>query len=174
VKSAAARARIPAARGGCYNAFVTVRLALTTVAAIDREALAAYPEECCGVVLADGAAELVRPVPNVQNRLHAEDPEKHPRDARIAYYMDPKALFAVLDESEKQKRPVRVFYHSHPEHDAYFSSEDRERALAWDEPAYPGAAYVVVSVYGRAIKERRAYAWDEAKREFSEVALEIA
>ena len=152
---------------------MTVRLTATSIAAIDREALAAYPEESCGIILADGDRELVRPVPNIQNRLHAEDPVKHPRDARIAYFMEPKALFVVLDESEKQRRPVRVFYHSHPEHDAYFSSEDRERALAWDEPAYPGAAYVVVSVYGGAIKDRRAYAWDESARDFAEVPLEI-
>ncbi|MGH7804347.1 MAG: Mov34/MPN/PAD-1 family protein [Candidatus Binatia bacterium] len=150
-----------------------VRLSAASVAAIDREAVAAYPEESCGIVLADGDAELVRPVPNIQNRLHAEDPAKHPRDARIAYFMEPKALFAVLEESDKQKRPIRVFYHSHPEHDAYFSNEDRERALAWDEPAYPDAVYLVVSVYGGAIKDRRAYAWDEARRDFAEVALEI-
>ena len=151
-----------------------VRLSQDTIAAIDRESVAAYPEECCGAVLADGLHELVRPVPNVQNRMHAEDPAKYPRDARIAYTMDPKALYSLLDESEKQQRPIRVFYHSHPEHDAYFSSEDRDRALAWDEPAYPGAVYVVISVYGGAVKDRRAYAWDQARREFAEVPLEIA
>jgi [CysO sulfur-carrier protein]-S-L-cysteine hydrolase len=152
---------------------MSVRLHAETVAAIDRDSLAAYPEECCGVVLTAGDDELVRPVSNVQNRLHAEDPAKHPRDARTAYFMDPKALFVVLEEADKQRRPVRVFYHSHPEHDAYFSSEDRERALAWDEPAYPGAAYLVVSVYGGRVKERRAYAWDESTRDFAEVAFEI-
>jgi len=150
---------------------VTIELSAATLAAIDRESTAAYPEECCGVVLADGEAELVRPVPNIQNRLHAEDPTKHPRDARIAYFMEPKVLFTVLDESEKQKRPIRAFYHSHPEHGAYFSDEDKERALAWDEPAYPGAAYVVVAVYGGKVTDRRAYAWNEEKRDFLEVPL---
>jgi [CysO sulfur-carrier protein]-S-L-cysteine hydrolase len=150
---------------------VTVTLTRETIAAIDRESIAAHPEECCGIVLADGERELVRPIPNVQNRLHAEDPEKHPRDAAIAYFMEPKALYAVLEESEKQNRPIRVFYHSHPEHGAYFSDEDKARALAWDEPAYPGAAYLVVAVYAREVKDRRAYVWDEATRDFVEVPI---
>ena len=150
---------------------MTVTLTRETIAAIDRESIAAHPEECCGIVLADGERELVRPIPNVQNRLHAEDPARHPRDATTAYFMEPKALYAALDESEKQKRPIRVFYHSHPEHGAYFSDEDKARALAWDEPAYPGAAYVVVSVYAREVKDRRAYVWDEATRDFVEVPI---
>lgn len=151
---------------------MTVELSPATLAAIDREATAAYPEECCGIVLADGDREIVRAVPNIQNRLHAEDPVKHPRDARIAYFMEPKALFAVLEEVDKQRRPIRVFYHSHPEHGAYFSAEDKERALAWDEPAYPGAAYVVVAVHAGKVTDRRAYSWDEEKRDFVEVPLQ--
>jgi [CysO sulfur-carrier protein]-S-L-cysteine hydrolase len=150
---------------------VAITLSRETIEAIDRQSVDAHPEECCGIVLADGERELVRPIPNVQNRLHAEDPAKHPRDAKTAYFMEPKALYAVLEESEKQKRPIRVFYHSHPEHGAYFSDEDKARALAWDEPAYPAAAYVVVSVYAREVKDRRAYAWDEAMRDFVEVPI---
>lgn len=153
---------------------MTIELSPETIAAIDRESVAAHPEECCGVVLADGDRELVRPIPNVQNRLHAEDPVANPRDAKIAYFMEPKALYAVLEESEKQKRPIRVFYHSHPEHGAYFSEEDKARALAWDEPAYPGAAYLVVSVYAGEVKDRRAYAWDETARDFVEAPIVVS
>lgn len=150
---------------------MALRLRQSTLDEIDRHSLASYPEECCGALLALGREEWVRPIANIQNRLHREDPKEYPRDARKAYFMDPNQLFAVRRESEEKKRPIRVFYHSHPEHDAYFSAEDKARAMAWDEPAYPDAAYLVVSVYGHDIRDRRAYAWDAAKRDFVEIPL---
>lgn len=145
-----------------------------TVEAIDRQSIASWPEECCGAVLARNDREWVHAITNIQNRLHAENPAEHPRDARTAYFMEPRELLAVLREADDQKRPIRVFYHSHPEHDAYFSAEDKARAMAWDEPAYPETVYLVVSVYGREVKDRRAYAWNEAKRDFIEVPLVVA
>ena len=74
--------------------------------------------------------------------------------------MDPKELYAVLREAEERNRPLRVLYHSHPDHDAYFSAEDKARAMAWDEPAYPGAFYLVVSVVGGRVRDHLAVAWD--------------
>lgn len=152
---------------------MTLRLRKTTIDEIDRQALASYPDEGCGAVLASDREERVRPITNIQSRLHAEDPAAHPRDARTAYFMEPKELLSVLREAEERKQPIRVFYHSHPEHGAYFSEEDRARAMAWDEPAYPDAAYLVVSVVGREVKERRVYAWDPDRREFVEVPLVV-
>ena len=152
---------------------VPLRLRKATIDEIDHQALDSYPEESCGAVLVAGDEEWVRPITNIQNRLHRESPVEHSRDARTAYFMEPKELLCVLRESEDRKRPIRVFYHSHPEHGAYFSEEDRARAIAWDEPAYPEAAYLVVSVYGREVKDRRAYAWDPAKRDFVEADLVV-
>lgn len=140
---------------------------------IDRHACEAYPDECCGVVLWGGGRDHVRRITNIQNRLHAEDPREHPRDARIAYFMEPKELYAVLREAETAGRRILAFYHSHPEYGAYFSEEDKARAMAWDEPAYPEACQIVVSVVAGAVRERIAVAWDERSREFAEVDLAI-
>jgi len=140
---------------------------------IDRHAERAYPRECCGLVLSVDGVDAVRPIANIQDRLHTEDPAQHPRDATIAYYMDPQELFTVLRESEDLSRPLRVFYHSHPDHGAYFSAEDEARAMAWDEPAYPGAYYLVVSVVNGAVQERLAVAWDETQRKFAPVDVSI-
>lgn len=145
----------------------------STVDAIDREATRTWPEECCGLVLAAGDQQWVRPVPNVQNDLHRSDPEEHPRDARTAYAMDSRARLAVEREADDEKRPIGVFYHSHPEHAAYFSETDRAMAMFFDEPAYPDAAQLVVSVYGGRVAERKAFAWDEERRDFVEVPLRI-
>jgi proteasome lid subunit RPN8/RPN11 len=133
----------------------------------------AYPRECCGAVLSVAGKDKVRPIANIQDRLHREDPVQHPRDATIAYFMDPKELYAVLRESEDLGRPIRVFYHSHPDHGAYFSAEDEARAMAWDEPAYPGAFYVVLSVIGGSVKERLAVTWDAESAKFAPVELAI-
>ena len=56
----------------------------------------AYPEECCGVVLATPSGQLVRRMTNVQNQLHAQDPVAHPRDARTAYDFDSRELLEVI------------------------------------------------------------------------------
>ncbi len=144
-----------------------------TVAEIDRHALESYPEECCGAVLAADSEQWVRRITNIQDRLHREDPVRHPRDAGTAYFMEPKELLAVLREAEDERKLIRAFYHSHPEHGAYFSAEDSTRAMAWDEPAYPDACYLVVSVVAGTVRERLAVAWDFGKKEFTEIALVI-
>jgi proteasome lid subunit RPN8/RPN11 len=152
---------------------MTLRLRQSTVDEIDRHAREIYPDECCGAVVAAGHAESVRRITNVQGRLHAEDPQAHPRDARTAYFMEPKELYAVIREAETHGHALRAFYHSHPEHDAYFSAEDEARAMAWDEPAYPDAAWVVISVRGGEVRDRRAYAWDVEGRRFAEIGLTV-
>jgi proteasome lid subunit RPN8/RPN11 len=151
---------------------VTLRLRKITLDRIDRHALDSYPSECCGAVLFGEGDETVRPIANIQDRLHAQDPIKHPRDARIAYFMDPKQLFEVLREAEETKRSLGLLYHSHPDHGAYFSAEDQARALAWDEPAYPDATHLVVSVVDGTVQDRLAVVWDPERREF--VPTEIA
>ncbi|MEC8931346.1 MAG: hypothetical protein VYB08_08000, partial [Candidatus Latescibacterota bacterium] len=61
----------------------------------------------------------------------------------------------------------------HIDCDAYFSDEDKERAMAWDEPAYPDAVYVVVSVYGDEVRNTKAFGWNEESRDFVDVEIDI-
>lgn len=159
---------------------------MTTTLAIERAALAAmrahaeeaFPEECCGVLFATPEGQLVRRMTNVQNRLHAADPERHPRDARTAYQMDTRELFEVNREGDQPGWRIALFYHSHPNHEAYFSATDKARALWADaeeqvEPSYPGVAWLVLSVYERAIRDVKAYAWDEEARDFREIPFGV-
>ena len=97
-------------------------LSKTAFAAVTTHALETYPEECCGVIL--GGDEVHRLV-NLQNTLHATDPDTFPRDARTAYTVDPKELETVLEQAERRGLAFKALYHSHPDHDAYFSDEDR-------------------------------------------------
>lgn len=82
-------------------------------------------------------------------------------------------MLKILNEAEKKSLKIKAFYHSHPRHEAYFSTEDKARALAWDEPLYPDTAYLVTSVYDRKVKAMRAFAWNEAIKDFSPVEINI-
>jgi [CysO sulfur-carrier protein]-S-L-cysteine hydrolase len=152
---------------------MTIRLSPPTLREIEQHAEEAYPNECCGVVFGNGEGERVRRIENVQDRLHAEDPAAYPRDSRTAYFMEPGQLYAALREGELECSPIRLFYHSHPEHGAYFSDEDKARAMAWDEPAYPGACYLVLSVVAGKVVDRLAVRWDGDRREFLPAELAV-
>jgi proteasome lid subunit RPN8/RPN11 len=135
-------------------------------------AKAQFPEECCGVILQAGTREFVRPCRNIQNQMHRDDPDAYPRDARTAYLMHPDDLISVHKEVETQHRPIKAFYHSHPNHEAYFSEKDKSDAMVWGEPAYPGATYLVISIYEDTIRVVKAFEWDEVKSDFVEVPVQ--
>jgi proteasome lid subunit RPN8/RPN11 len=138
---------------------------------ISRHARETFPEECCGVVLSKGAGDRVQPLKNIQNKLHALDPQTYPRTAVIAYAMDPLELESVLSQAEANGQKLKAFYHSHPDHDAYFSEEDKAFASPFGEPTFPEAAQIVISIYNRAVKVIRAFAWSPARKDFAEIPI---
>ena len=137
---------------------------------IHRHAIEEYPYECCGIVIGepgpDGEHILYR-CTNIQNRLHEKDPATFKRDARTAFYIDPKELMSILREAERRRMGIKLFYHSHPDHDAYFSEEDKNMALFDGEPVYPDASYLVVSVVGGKVQKQALFAWDESEKVFA-------
>lgn len=147
-------------------------LRAATAAEICRHAEDAYPSECCGVILDGARGEEVRRCTNIQDRLHREDPERYPRDSRIAYFMDPGDLYRVFKEAGERGAEIKAFYHSHPDHEAYFSEEDRQRGMAWEEPLYPDTVYIVLSLFGGTVRGMKAFAWHPDTRNFAEISLE--
>lgn len=139
--------------------------------ALCRHAQEIFPDECCGVIVQSAAGEEVRRITNIQNAMHAKDPQVYPRDATTAYVMEPKELLAVLRAADSGSVTIKAFYHSHPNHDAYFSAEDKTQAMFGDEPSYPNAVYLVISLYEREVRTIRAYAWNEEVRDFVETEL---
>jgi [CysO sulfur-carrier protein]-S-L-cysteine hydrolase len=144
----------------------------TIVAQAERE----FPHECCGFVIGDGATDEVRPIGNIQNQMHAADPAAHPRDARTAFLMEPKEHLAVLNEVDRRKLKLKIVYHSHPDHDAYFSPTDRAQACLFDpaEPDYPDTAHIVMSIRSGKFARAAAFVWDPARKEFVESALNVS
>lgn len=138
---------------------------------ISRHAVEAFPEECCGVILDNGKTLEARRCSNIQNALHALDPETYRRMATTAYTMDPKELEAILQEAGSRGARMRAFYHSHPDHEAYFSEEDKAFATPFGEPTFPECLQIVISIYDRIVRRISAYAWSPDKKDFVEVAL---
>lgn len=129
-----------------------------------------YPDECCGIVygprdalIADRAVAC----PNIQNRLHAEDPSRFTRDARTAYNLDARDLFA-LQKSLRGDSPAKIVYHSHIDVGSYFSATDQAAALFDGAPAYP-VEYVVVDIQADGPRGARQFAWDADRKTYLEV-----
>ena len=139
---------------------------------IQAQAVAEYPAESCGVVLTRNGERQLLPCRNVQNELHARDPERHPRDARTAYYIDPADLLRI-GRLEGDGFTVSVIYHSHINAGAYFSETDRRNAMLGDEPSYPQTTYVVTSVREGRVDAMAAFKWDPSQRDFAPVELSL-
>ena len=152
-----------------------LRLARAGLQEIYAQSQAEYPAECCGILTAPGprAQSQVHPCVNIQDRLHEQEPEEYPRSARIAYFIDPQEQFGIIAQAERAGGLVTGFYHSHIDVEAYFSQEDKERAMFWDEPAYPEAVYLVVSVRQGTVRGYKCFAWDAEKRDYLEVEMEL-
>lgn len=123
----------------------------STHALVGRHAAEAYPHECCGLLLgpAGGPPWQVLQMHRAKN-LDAER-------ARDRYLMDPADRLAAEEVARAAGLAVVGFYHSHPDHDAYFSPTDlaRSEEYQWGEPWVPPSyAYLVVSV-----REGRIAAW---------------
>ena len=146
-------------------------LAPTEQDTIRAQAVEEYPFESCGVILARGGERRLLRCRNAQNELHARDPVRYPRDARTAYYIDPKDLLRIGD-LERQGFDVAVIYHSHVDAGAYFSETDRRQAVVGGEPAYPGAVYVVTSLVRGVVDAVAAFRWDPDCRDFVHMELQ--
>ena len=151
-----------------------IDLADDTLAEAREHALAEYPNECCGIVIGKPdhpENDIVFQCTNIQNQLHEQDPQTYRRDARTAYFIDPRELLGIMKQAAEQDLVIKLFYHSHPEHDAYFSDEDKCMALFDNEPTYPDARYLVISVYNREIRDQAFFEWSPESCTFEKLSL---
>jgi len=145
--------------------------------AVKRHAIEEYPRESCGVILERAGLRRLLRCRNIQDALHAKDPERHPRDARTAYSIDPQDLL-MIGRLDSEGFQVAVIYHSHVDAQergggtgAYFSETDRQQALLGGQPMYPKATYVVTSVVGGRIEALAAFRWSARQRDFQHLEL---
>lgn len=133
----------------------------------------AYPEEACGFLIADAAGHVVEAVSvtNAAEKMRQEQPGEFTRSAADGYVMEPKEQLAVEHAADAAGRTVIGVYHSHPDVGAYFSAEDKKRALPFDFPLYP--AWIVADVRKGKQYGAKLFVWDGAAKDFLEQTLEI-
>jgi proteasome lid subunit RPN8/RPN11 len=132
----------------------------TDLKAITDAAEAAYPRECCGLLVGrrEGADAVVVtrvcPSPNV-----TED------DARDSFEVSPQLRFDVMRALGEGPERIVGHYHSHPDHPAQPSARDLERA--WE----PDLVWLITAVLGGQAIHTTAHVLDAEARQFREVAL---
>jgi len=153
----------------------TVRLARALYETILRDGEKAAPREACGFLFGapDGPIAEAVPIRNAAEEMRAESPGEFQRSAETGYVMDPKEQLRALRAADEKGFTVRGVYHSHVEVGAYFSAEDRTRALFDGEPMFPDAVWVVADIRQKRGVGAKAFAWNPSGREFVEIALEI-
>ena len=94
--------------------------------AIQREGVAAYPNECCGILVgrdSNGVRTVERIIPMKNN---FDEQEQYHR-----FTIDPMALARADEAAVKEGKAVVGFYHSHPDHPAQPSEYDRTHVPPW-------------------------------------------
>jgi proteasome lid subunit RPN8/RPN11 len=148
-----------------------MHLSPDTLSAISQHAVAEYPSECCGIVTGKAAIQSVHRCRNMQDDLHAKDPEGHPRTSRDAYAMNREEAERIMSRAAADSERVIAFYHSHIDCGAYFSQMDKEVQTVFGEPEFPEAIHVVIAVYKGHVREIKGYRWAGEKQDFIEVDL---
>lgn len=143
----------------CYTLFVALVLTAGELASIGEHALAAYPEECCGLLLGETAAgrEDVTSVVPLENRY---------AEPRRGFELAAGPVACALAQERRGGRAVVGVYHSHPDGAALPSRRD-------EREAWPGWSYLIVPVTDGACGEPRAFRRDAAERPLVEEPVEV-
>lgn len=152
-----------------------VRISESAMAEIERAAREAYArdEEACGYVSGPAAdpllADRATVLENLANKYHRVDPEAHPRTGREYFKINALVFERALTHGRERKNPVKVFFHSHLDVGAYFSTEDAASMTmgGGDAPTYE-LAYLVTAVDRGEVTAHRLFVWDGAQRSFVE------
>jgi len=116
---------------------------------------AAYPDECCGILMGDIDNDGNKIVKRTEAIINAgEEGEKHHR-----FLITPEDIMHAELTARAAKMEVIGFYHSHPDCAADASDFDREHAL-------PFYSYVIVSVEKGASKEFLSWELSTDRTEF--------
>ena len=107
---------------------------------------AAYPEECCGILL--GAGGGGRRVTSTVRCANQAGPSSGTR-----FLIDPGQLLEVRQEGRASGLEIVGFYHSHPDKGTYFSDTDIQNC-------WPRFANIVLSVEKGRFREAKAFRVD--------------
>jgi proteasome lid subunit RPN8/RPN11 len=154
----------------------SLRIEKRVMDAIEAHARECYPSESCGFVSGPaGDAALLDEASretNEADKYHALDPERFPRTSRTYFKINELRAARAFEAGAAAGRPIKVIYHSHCDAGAYFSAEDAATFASEGQLMWP-CAFIVVSVVGGEVRERRLWIHREGTNEFVESTLEI-
>jgi len=121
-----------------------------------------YPQECCGLLAGKKEANtfLVYAIVPMKNHVESAILDR--------YLIDPKERSLAEEKISSDGMELIGFYHSHPDHDAYFSQTDLENSEEYQfgEPWLPPTyAYLVLSVQQGKSGDFAAFVIKEGKAE---------
>jgi proteasome lid subunit RPN8/RPN11 len=134
--------------------------------AIRRHGEETYPHECCGILLGriqEDGSRLVTSTARAGN-TRVDSPQNR-------YNIDPRDQIRIQREARERGEDVIGYYHSHPDHPAYWSKTDL------DEAHWPGISYVITSVEkGKAVatKSFELNGHNDVRKKFLDEEIEIA
>lgn len=128
---------------------------------IEREALAAYPNECCGIMFGLQTAGERR-----ISLLHAVDNAFEHVERFHRFSISPKDLMAAEESAAEREEMVLGFYHSHPDQSAEPSEIDRTHA--WEF-----YSYVIISVQNAQPGEMKCWQLDEQSQQFRREEISV-
>jgi proteasome lid subunit RPN8/RPN11 len=123
---------------------------------IEREGVAAYPNECCGILVGRDVVD--------QRIVEKLIPMKNVFDAGEQYHrfsIDPLALARADEDAGKDGRTVVGFYHSHPDHPARPSEYDRTHVPPWSF-----YSHVIVAIHDRKPVDMTCWRMNEETEQF--------
>ena len=125
---------------------------------------AAYPYECCGLLIgtADADERVVQTFRKCRN-LNTE--RAHDR-----YEMDPMCWLKTEREFETTSWGIIGIYHSHPDHPSRASQTDTDAALGAGMMDY---SYVIASVQKGTVASAQSWMLNEAEKRFHEEPLVV-
>jgi proteasome lid subunit RPN8/RPN11 len=125
---------------------------------IEREGVAAYPNECCGILIGrDGAADRV--IERIVPMKNVFDPgEQYHR-----FTIDPMALGRADESAAAEGKAVVGFYHSHPDHPARPSEYDRTHVPPWSY-----YSHIIVAIEKAKPAAMTAWVFNEQTEQFDE------
>jgi proteasome lid subunit RPN8/RPN11 len=157
-----------------------IRVARSVLNVVEQAGVNAYArdEESCGYLegplsdglLVDQAVELE----NLANKYHEVDPEGHPRTGREYFKINGLKFERAIAGALSNERAVKVFFHSHLDCGAYFSTEDAASMTmgGQGDPTFD-LCYLVTAVDKGVVSDNKLFIWDFQEKEFVESPLKI-
>ncbi len=134
-----------------------IRIPQHLLDAIAKAAEAAFPGECCGLLVGkkteDGEPVVNRVVPS---------PNVVSGNSQTAFEISPRLRFDLMRELRNGPESIIGHYHSHPDQPAIPSKADQDRA--WE----PGLFWIIQEVRAGKARRAQAYHFDKKGRYFVE------